>query len=358
LDQFPQYQDEFRDELEAAQAAVWLAHGTPVSEDVQLISRERFLLAGRTARALNPGRFLYSSGTDNRSRRVSLVLRYAFIFLLILFILFAGSFSVIRVSASSLPGEPLHPIKLWSEQTRLWMERDPLKKMELLKEYDQRREDEFNTLLQQSTPSQEKPVQVILVGLLVRNPGNIWTIDQVDIRINPDTKIIGQLADGFVASVNGLLLEDGSVVADRIEMRQVEIDGKLATTKNGWKITNIEFSLTPDTVIQGELSSGARATVILLETGQGKLVARLIRIDQDGKDNFIYSTLTPQATSGVDDEQMLNDKDDVEQYKEEKPDEDKQKTSEPESSEKDKDDDEGEKKDNGNKNGDKKKGDD
>ncbi len=282
LEKYPTISQQARGELEAAQAVFWLGQGTPASQGAEDRSRERFLLAARTARASNPEKYLYSDRSLVRQKRINLALRMSFSLAFVLLLVFVGAFSVISVSASSLPGEPLHPVKLWTENTMLWIERDPLKRMDMVKQFDIRREQEFKTLMEQTRDDASEAVSLTLVGVLSQDSEGGWTVDNVEIRISPETKIVGQLSDGFIVRVDGQLYPEGGILAERIEMRQYEFAGKLELNENGWLIKKIVFSLDDSTVVDGELSPGARVSVILIESGEGEFVARLIRVTKGG----------------------------------------------------------------------------
>lgn len=300
LEQVPLWKDEFRGALEASQAVSWLAGTISVPGDAQERSRERFLLAARTARSQKPERYIKNlkHGKFDRFSVLALfrVVIYSFILLIIIL---AGVVSTVSASRNALPGEPLYPIKLFAEETRLWLERDATTRLAMVQDNDRERAREIKQLLNDA--SLEKnfiPKEVSLVGVFSRIQPDAWQVGENILVITPGTQIVGQLEDGLVIEVEGLLQEDGSILARRLETRQVELSGILSQPVQGiWAVGGVRFTITPQTVIQGKPGLNRQVVVVLVDRGNGLYEARLIKVEED-------QGLTTPVENGNEDENI------------------------------------------------------
>ncbi|PWB51463.1 MAG: hypothetical protein C3F13_13555 [Anaerolineales bacterium] len=72
--------------------------------------------------------------------------------MLALLILLVGSSLTVYAAQDSLPGQPLYPLKSWSEDLRLSLTGSPQAKLRLTLEYTNRRMNEISTLMDQGIP--------------------------------------------------------------------------------------------------------------------------------------------------------------------------------------------------------------
>lgn len=276
-----QISDSFLRATEATQALLWMSGLITVPTEAQEESRESFLLAARTARSLRPNQYIMAEST--RQTRHDILWAYIRNFILtigLLFIVSIGGYFTITASNRSFPGEPLYPLKLYVENARLWVERDPLVRLELQKEFDQTRLVEFNTLLEKARLDESyQPAEINLTGVLRQEKPALWQIDDHIILINSDTRVVGQLEDGLVVEVYGILDEALLIIAERIELRQIELSGLInQDSVDRWEIGGVPFSFSPQTRIQGNISPGDRVAVVLVVKENGEYEARQVKL--------------------------------------------------------------------------------
>jgi RNA polymerase sigma-70 factor, ECF subfamily len=290
LEQNSQWAGEFRPALEAAQAVGWLTGSITVPPDAQESSREKFLLAARTARALRPERYIMAESQRNTLPNLRIIIYLVF---LIIVLVLSARFAL-SASRNALPGEPLYPLKLMSEETQARLERDLLKRLELGKKFDRERVSELQALYEKLQQERSlAPIDVSLAGVLTRQQPDIWQINDIDVYIMPDTRIVGQVEDGLVVDVQGILEEDGMIRAQRVEVRKLELSGEINQfNETDWSIAGLTFRISPLSVIQGELVPGSRGVVLLVENGDGEYEGRLIQV----LDGEILPSIRPTST--------------------------------------------------------------
>ncbi len=289
LAMYPEWANELRSPLEAAQAVRWLASTSQMPADVMDRDRERFLQAVEISRR-TASRRQYRSATKRapRSRPTDHTalfsgFRLVFAGLALIVIVLIGAGTSLTASARALPGEPLYPFKIASEDVRLWFERDPVRRIDLENSFDQKRFDEVKTLVDRSRQETVvQPVAVQFSGPLILMQSGNWKINDIVVVVKPDTQLIGQLEPGYVVDVKGELQPDGSVVAKRIALRQIRVEGLLRQDEEGqWKVGGVPFRLSQRTQINGTLLEGSQADVILVQTLDGTFEAWSVRIKQD-----------------------------------------------------------------------------
>ncbi len=281
---FPEYAEELRAPLEAAQAARWLAASVQVPQAAQQDSRERFVLAvGTTRMALRSGgrrqktALASAAGKhiSTRSKRRGLLG-----FLVALSVLILVLAAVGFVASEALPGEPLYPLKQAGERAQLWLVQNPHRRLELERTFDRRRNQEVQTLIEHIQAGEAlAPLPVQWVGSLDETLPRIWKVRGLSVSVLPETQLIGQVDPGYVVVVDGQLQADGTLSADRIAVRKFQVNGRLDRTGLGeWAAQGIPFLVTENTVVEGEASSGNQVVLILVETGTGELEARLVQV--------------------------------------------------------------------------------
>jgi hypothetical protein len=273
---YPQWTDELRPALEAAQAARWLASAIPIPEEEQRKSRQRMVEAG-----------LDIFRTQSKKKRPD-VFRLRFVIGLFIFflVIILGVFTVLSASARALPGESFYPFKLAVEQVRLWLTSDANQRLALEEANDAARLTEIQVLLEnkENIPVDDF-IEITFSGALEKLSTSDWMVADVRVLIHPDTQLVGSIDEGYVAVVKGLLKSDGSVSAQEISTRQYELKGILQRISGDtWQVGGVPFRLTARTTIQGELTEGQEGEVSLVQTEQGDFEAYLIQINQNGKE--------------------------------------------------------------------------
>ena len=185
--------------------------------EVAAASRERFMgAAGRTvaASARKPLGFaaglaawwaaLFGSFAGPRR------LTYAMVALLAVVLLFGLSTTrVITAAASALPGEPLHQVKLASEQVQLLLARDQSARQAVERSLADRRIQEAQRITQLRRPV----TSMTIGGLLEALSDAEWQVAGLKIGIRPQTRISGEPEVG--AQVRGTVQApgDGTLIA-------------------------------------------------------------------------------------------------------------------------------------------------
>src|SRR3970040_2270895 len=128
---------ELRPLLVTAQQNYTYAASLAAPRQAQLSSRAKFLNAAQALADKSPrGGWLGMAFS-----------RLAVTAVLFLCAILLGGLSTVAVSAQSLPGDLLYPVKIASEQTRLFLVRNPGERLQLEKSFDDRRSEEIVELL-------------------------------------------------------------------------------------------------------------------------------------------------------------------------------------------------------------------
>jgi hypothetical protein len=119
-----------------------------------------------------------------------------------------------------------------------------------------------------------------LVGAL--KSMNPWVVANTTLETNETTKIEEGLQVGDLVRVKGTVLEDGKWVAYSIERAEEQTNpsstivfiGKVTST-DPWIVNGITLKVTPDTVINGNITAGmlVRVEVLLLDDGTWEVIS-------------------------------------------------------------------------------------
>ena len=229
---YPNLTNELRPMLQVAKTMHALGKETRVAKDAQARSRARFLSA---AIAEQPRPHLKTSPLSFHFPRLALTA------LIILIALFLGSITTAAVSAKSLPGDPLYPIKLATERTRLLLVNDTAHKIELEQTFDHERLEEVQALIEKT-----RSTRVTFAGALKEKGESAWMVDDVRVLITPETQLIGDLKPGFYVDVQGILQTDGTVRADQIRAREFQITGPIQKiSPEQWIVAGVAIQVSP-----------------------------------------------------------------------------------------------------------------
>ncbi len=261
---YPQWSVEFRPMLEAALIARHLGDN---------------LQAPKAAMARSRARFLSEAQSRARPRLAFPLLRFpslarSLAILVLIAALVFGAASTAGVSAEALPGDPLYPMKLLAERTRLLLTKAPTSRLELEKQFDQERAEEVNELIKRS-----RTTMVNFVGGLLEMQGNEWQVEDIRVEITPGTQIVGDIRVGYHVGVQGVLQADGRVIASRVWSREFDIVGILQQmTPEQWVVSGVPFSITSETIVQGKALVGSRVSVHAVLLLDESLQARLVQV--------------------------------------------------------------------------------
>lgn len=130
--------------------------------------------------------------------------------LALLLILFSAA--AVSVSASAIPGDALYPVKRLVENARLNRTEDPTAAAELLAEFDRERIREVQTLLRTG-----RSAEVTFDGVIEAMRPEEWTVAEVEVTVNDETALLGQLNVGDLVRVIGRT-SSGTLTAITIEL--------------------------------------------------------------------------------------------------------------------------------------------
>jgi hypothetical protein len=114
---------------------------------------------------------------------------------------------------NTLPSDLLYNFKRISEQVQLGLTFDPGRRAILLEEFNQRRLDEIEQLIEQN-----RAAAVQFKGILETKGGNLWIIAGETVFLPTDVTLEGQPEEGNRVEVIGFLRTNNVLVADTIRV--------------------------------------------------------------------------------------------------------------------------------------------
>lgn len=278
LENYPKLTSELRPMLEAAYAARSLAD---VEVPVEAMNRSRTRLLAKAAMLRG----------EKHTRRVWMgVPRLAFSLLLAVVLLVMTSSGLLAVSAESLPGDRLYPVKRAVENLRVQFAPSRVQKYEAEWQYRERRIGEVTELL---TMGESRNIS--FEGVVEEINDLEWFVSGIDVRLTEGTVLIGPIDKDMLVEVEGMTQPDGYVVAREIHLREYQFSGIVESkTLNEWVISDIPLKIVPETQIGPNIG-----------VGSGVLV--LVRSDNDAewKAIAILSLGMPTATATPSESQVL-----------------------------------------------------
>jgi hypothetical protein len=283
LARYPQWAKFLKPRLEAAQAARSLRATLHVPPAAQSRSRARFLAA-----AQKPARsgFLFSFAPVRRTPMMLLALMLS---------LLLGAFGTVAASAQSLPGEALYPLKLATENTRLLFTTDPAQRRELAQAFDHNRVQEVYALLQRG-----RSVRVTFAGALTQSTSGEWQVAGIRLALPSDVLARGEARPGYYVDVVGVPQPDQTVLVEELHLRPVEFSGNLqALFPDHWIVGDVNVDVTPETSVRGSPVIGRVVQVHALVLGDGALQAQVLEVIGAALEptETATNTVPPTATS-------------------------------------------------------------
>ena len=274
LDRYPQWAEELRLLLEAAVEARSLRSKAIISEKAMLSSRNLFV-----ERAVSRGS--QRQGFIGFFRNLNHALITGFVVVLIM----AVATSI--VSAQSIPGDFLYPVKLAGEQTRLLLTSNQESRLTLLEGYDATRASEVEHVLQD-----RRSIDVNFAGLLTRSENDMWKVAGVPVTFNSELAPQFNRLLGAYVVINGLAFSNGTVQVTQINLRELEIKGTVDRLEgDNLVIDGISISLDKNTQTLGTPQDGAYVIIKAYRIDNNKLLARQILVVDSGK-LFVEATQT------------------------------------------------------------------
>lgn len=155
---------------------------------------------------------------------------------LLLLVILGGGLAV--VSADSLPGDLLYPVKLATEQLRLFLTVDAQAREELLTEFGEERRAEAATVLEMG-----REVRVAFEGTLQSFSDSLWIVGGLQVTLDAHTVVEGDPWVGATVAVEGLAPGDGSLLASQLTVKGP--GGMQAPTATVFPTMAPQFTMTP-----------------------------------------------------------------------------------------------------------------
>lgn len=192
---------------------------------------------------------------------------------LALIFVFALSFSSLAgVSAKSLPGDALYPVKLAAENVRMQLAPNIEKRHEIEIETNHRRAEEVQALI-----NLNRVELVSFDGRLEMITPEGWVVDGIRVVPDPNIHMIGNIQVGDLIEVEGHTQPDGKIVALEIHLRYFELVGEVEQINSrSWKIAGVEIKTIPGTQYSPSTRTGDPALALVYSADDGNLYAHAI----------------------------------------------------------------------------------
>lgn len=258
---YPELAGELRPALEAWQAMAGLRDESPIPAARVQRSRTRLL-----ARA---------SQLRGRSSRPALRLpglsRMAFAALAVLAAVLLGWGGLATASAQSIPGDPLYRLKRVNEDLQMRLAASG-RRTALKDQFAERRSSELMNLLELG-----RSAEVEFTGVVRSRISDGWDVDGVLVIVGPGTEVEGELTPGVTVEVEGATAADGRVLARRIRLAGLALEGTVEAIGAGaWVISGQRVAVGPSTTISIGLRLGDRVLALIEVEDAGAGRARAI----------------------------------------------------------------------------------
>lgn len=270
---YPSKAAELRPMLEAAEAALNLVDNIQVPTGAQSQSRAAFLNAAQVYQKHGPSS--ESKTYPSRPQQKSFIRSLAQAVFIVLVFFAIGSATVAGVSARSLPGDVLYPVKLVTEQTQLLFTRAPQERIKLDQSFNEERIEEIKTL----TTTHSGPTKVDFAGKIEPSEESGWHVGGLKLIIEQEAEVEEFLNSGLYLDISGELLSDGTVQVNELRPREYNMKGKIENLAPAeWVVSGILVKLTSDTTVKGTPGIGLDVDIKGYLSADGSLQAKEIRV--------------------------------------------------------------------------------
>jgi len=208
LNLFPALSDELRPVLETAAQARAVAVNTPPA-NVQRRGKARLLQAAAEMREQKAAALPFWKRKNNAGHSF----RLAFSALAVIAFMLTGGTGLVSASSSALPGDHLYPVKRGWEDVQLAFIFDPHEHEHLSQQFEKERLDEIHHLFDTG-----RTEHVYFQATVEQQPGNVWTVDGVQILIEPESQIDPGIVVGALVEIKGDTENGGVLKADQIRL--------------------------------------------------------------------------------------------------------------------------------------------
>ncbi len=257
-----QQADDLRPLLEGVLMARSLQAG-PVPAAAQNRSRAQFLTAAAARRPQAPRRGLRLPFLPVRSLVPTLI---------VLLALVSSLFVTGLVSAQSLPGDGLYPVKIAVEQARLRLTTGVASRLSLEETFDQRRVMEVADLLARG---EVQPVS--FAGFLSRPEVGTWRVAGLPVTFTAQMDIPIVSLVGTYVEVSGKT-GAGQVNVSQMHLRLFHVSGQIeAMNPQLWQVNGVPVKIAAETHILGTPALGRQVQISAIRVATDRLLALAVR---------------------------------------------------------------------------------
>jgi hypothetical protein len=187
-------------------------------------------------------------------------------------VIFISLNGLVSVSAKSLPGDTLYPVKLAAENVSIQLATDAETRLMREEAYQERRAGEIRSLLEQ-----ERVHNISFEGVVEEINGDQLLVQGIPVTLNASAVVIGEVAPGRLVEVEGTTQPGGIVSADELHLRFFEYIGELQQIQTGmWRIGDRAFVILANTHLDPTLRLGEHVLVLVYTGDDGTPYAQAI----------------------------------------------------------------------------------
>lgn len=262
LDLYPKWRRELGPLIRSAYVAKQMGELTVVNKDGFEKERQKYLEAAQT--------IIPETQINGKSARLGGCVSLLILGMIVFLALWGGVF----ISGRALPGNLFYGIKEAGREIRLLFIEDSKEYIQTTLLMDEERVQEI-----EDATHKGRRVPVDFGGRITQDRDGEWIVDNLIIIYDGETQLVGDIWPGYYVQVEGILLEDGRILAKRIQFQQFLIKGTVETlTPERMLVDGVEILLAPDTLLLGSIEPGSRVEVMTLLAGEGLYRARLIKV--------------------------------------------------------------------------------
>lgn len=193
------------------------------------------------------------------------------------------------VSAQTIPGDTLYPVKLAVEQARLSLAPNESSRLMMEQTFDQERVEESQRVL-----SIGRAESVNFAGYLHREPGETWEVAGISVAFTPQQEALLPGLNLMYVEVGGR--PQGEMVSvQSISVRLFQVSGAIQQI-NGrqWVVNGVNVILAPKTNLFFQPRVGDYVYISAMRQEDGSLVA--VQASLSAGQDFIYLPPTPSSS--------------------------------------------------------------
>ena len=264
LADFPQQAAEMRPLLIAALKASRSGVPLRVPASAQIDSRTRFIVEAQR-RQTKPAAFLPRFKMAGALAAIAIII-------------FAGIYGTGLVSAQTVPGETLYPVKRVVEQAQLVLTSNQSTRLDLEEEFDRRRVAEAEELEQEG-----RTESVTVAGSLEEVADRSWSVGGVKLKLTSEQEALARTLIGSYIEVKGKIRGEEGIEVENLELRLFTFTGTLeAINKNEWTVSGVKVRVMDSTQIKGKPQVGKKVELTTLHYDDDSFLALTVRVSGSG----------------------------------------------------------------------------